>query len=83
MNANFVEVFIETNCNACAQVLNVINSFVDQYRISLRVYDRKEHQSVFRDRSVMVCPATFVNNRLAFYGEFSSEELSRYLKSDG
>ncbi|MEX1137767.1 MAG: thioredoxin family protein [Bacteroidota bacterium] len=83
MNPNIVEVFIEKNCQACKEVLDVINSIMAQYGISLRVYDRQEHKNVFRDRSVIVCPATFVNNRLAFYGAFSSAELSQYLKMDG
>ncbi|MBI4418182.1 MAG: thioredoxin family protein [Ignavibacteriales bacterium] len=82
MNAHIIEVFIEKNCKACSEVLEVIESFVRQYRVSLQVYDRKEHAKVFRERSVVVCPATFVDKRLAFYGAFSSAELSSYLQSD-
>lgn len=81
MDGNLIEVFVENNCSACKEVLDMIHSFADQYCIRLRVYDRKEHQDVFQERTVVVCPATFVNKRLAFYGAFSSEELSRYLKN--
>ena len=83
MNPNVVAVFIEKNCQACREVLGVINSIMTQYGISLRVYDRQEHEKVFRDRSVIVCPATFVNNRLAFYGAFTREEFSQQLKKTG
>ncbi|HLA69247.1 MAG TPA: thioredoxin family protein [Bacteroidota bacterium] len=81
MKNNVIEVFIEKNCRSCEEVLRAIESLVDQFCLSLHVYDRQMNRDVFLAKSVMVCPATFVNNRLAFYGSFSSEELSRYIKS--
>ena len=81
MKNNVIEVFIEKNCRSCEEALHAIESLVDQFCLNLHVYDRHTDRDVFLARSVMVCPATFVNNRLAFYGSFSSEELSRYIKS--
>lgn len=81
MNGNLIEVFIEKNCDACMEVLEVVTSFMNHQNITLQVFDREEHQRAFRERSVFVCPATFVNRRLAFYGAFSSDDLLRYLES--
>jgi len=79
MNSSSVEIFIEEKCTACDEVLDVVGSLSTQHRFNLHVYDRRRHKSAFDDRSVFICPATFVNNRLAFYGSFSAEEFSRYL----
>ncbi len=81
MNTHLVEVFTERNCGSCEEVLGVLEGVLDQLGLSLKVYERQADQEIFLGRSVMVCPATFVDNRLAFYGSFSSEELSRYIKS--
>jgi len=81
MNTTVIEVFIETNCRSCEEVLRVVRSLVGRLRVQVRVYDRQADKETFSSRSVMVCPATFVNNRLTFYGSFTGEELAQYLES--
>jgi thiol-disulfide isomerase/thioredoxin len=81
MNPVSVEVFVEDTCKACDEVLEVIESLSTEYRFNLNVYDRHRHQSAFRYHSVVICPATFVSNKLAFYGSFSKEDISLYLQS--
>jgi len=76
-----VDVFVEDNCRSCDEVLEMMDSLSTEHRFNLNVYDRHRHQSAFRDRSVIIFPATFVNNKLAFYGSFSKEDFSRYLQS--
>lgn len=81
MKTHVVEVFIEKNCRSCDEVLRAIETLVDQLCLRLHVYDRQADTDVFSARSVMVCPATFVNDHLAFYGSFSGDELKRYIRS--
>ncbi len=74
-----VEVFVERDCPACEEVVSLVSEYRDDPSIELRIYDRHKNATAFRERRVMICPATFVDQRLVFYGAFTMNELARYL----
>ncbi len=76
-----IEVFVEPDCMACDEVLRVLHSLSAEHPASVTVFNRHKHQNAFLDRSVIISPATFINNKLAFYGAFSSDDFRRYLHS--
>ncbi|MEX2089144.1 MAG: thioredoxin family protein [Bacteroidota bacterium] len=75
----FVEIFVEKDCPSCEQVMGVIHGFSGNPAIELRVYDREKNLEAFQERQVLICPATFVNHRLVFYGAFTLSEFTQYL----
>ena len=76
---NLIEIFIEQNCRACDEVLAVIAAFADQVSVAVTVFDRESDPTIFRERRVLISPATFVNGRLAFYGSFSADALRNHI----
>lgn len=74
-----VEVFVERDCPSCEEVLKLVDTYRDDSSIDVQVYEREAHAPVFRERRVVICPATFVDHRLVFYGAFTMNELARYL----
>ena len=79
MKQNNLELFIEKNCPACEDVLRTLHQFARQYGIEFRKYDRDTQSQLFRERRIFICPATFLNGRLLFYGTFSTEMLQSKL----
>ena len=77
---NFIEVFMEKNCRACEEVLAVIASFRFNTAVDVSIFDRERDARVFQERNVLICPATFVNHKLVFYGNFSLSELNDRLR---
>ncbi|MDE3056725.1 MAG: thioredoxin family protein [Bacteroidota bacterium] len=80
MKKHLVEIFVEKNCRACEEVVTTIARFISYPDIDVRVFNRETDSSVFRERNVVVCPATFVNHRLVFYGGFQTQALEKYLQ---
>lgn len=76
-----IEVFIESYCAACVTVVRVLKKLVTNPAFELRIYHRHDDPSEFKARQVTIIPATFINNRLVFYGEFTETELKRQLES--
>lgn len=74
-----VEVFVEKDCHSCNEVISVLGRFSGNPSVELRVYERAKDVAAFRERDILVCPATFVNHRLVFYGAFTLSEIVRYL----
>lgn len=74
-----VEVFVEKHCPSCEEVVNVIDTYRNHPSVEVRIYDRETDVAAFQDRRVMICPATFVDHRLIFYGAFTLNELAPYL----
>jgi hypothetical protein len=74
-----IEIFIERGCSACQNVIDMVGSITKQYNIPYIVFERENNSSVFHDRNVIICPATFIDQKLEFYGEFQSEDLRRKL----
>jgi hypothetical protein len=79
MKTNFIEVFVEENCPACNSMLSLAQRFVNDVSVELRVFNRQRDPEMFRRRHVVICPATFVNNKLVFYGEFTADALEKHL----
>lgn len=75
-----IEVFVEPGCTSCNRVIALVTSFARKRRLDLRIFDRERDTEVFLKRKVVVCPATYVNNRLVFYGEFTEEALSKHIR---
>jgi hypothetical protein len=74
-----LEVFIERDCPSCEEVIGVVNRYRHDPWVDLQIYVREKNASIFRERRVVICPATFVDQRLLFYGAFTLNELARYL----
>jgi hypothetical protein len=74
-----VEVFVEKDCPSCEEVMTVVGPLSRDRSIELRVYDRERHRDAFRERRVVICPATFVDQRLVFYGAFTLAEVARFI----
>ncbi len=78
---NLIEVFSEGGCESCERVIDLVTRFVDGQDIVLRVYERSADIDMFHARGVIICPATCINGKLAFYGEFATEELQQFLSN--
>lgn len=70
-----IEVFVENNCPACDVALASAISAAKECSTNLRVFQREIDRDIFRQRGIAVCPATFVDGKLSFYGEFSFAEI--------
>jgi len=81
MTSHTIEVFVERGCKACCVVISLVTSYAQKRKLILRIFDREQDAQVFADRNVVVCPATYINNRLAFYGEFTEEALGKLIRS--
>lgn len=79
MSKRLIEVFVENDCRSCNEVISVLGKFSGNPSVELRVYDRTKDAAAFQERNILVCPATFVNQRLVFYGAFTLSEIVRYL----
>jgi Thioredoxin domain len=80
MNSHTIEIFVEPDCSSCSRVISLVTSFTKKRNLYLRIFDRQRNADEFLERMVVVCPATFVNNRLAFYGEFTEEALNNHIR---
>lgn len=80
MNSHTIEVFVEPGCKSCDTVISLVRSLAREQRLVLRIFDRERDARVFLDRNIVVCPATFVNNHLAFYGEFTEEAMRKHIR---
>ncbi len=76
---NLIEVFIEDGCESCERVTDMVTRFASDGDIMVRVYERRKDIEMFYERGVVICPATCINGKLAFYGEFSVNELQEYV----
>ena len=74
-----VEVFVERDCPACNDVIALLNNERNPGQLEVRVYERDRDLEHFHRRGVLICPATYVNNRLAFYGSFTTKELTHFI----
>lgn len=71
---NVVDVFVEKDCRTCDNVLRLLRSSFKS-KVEVNVFERHRHLELFRKHRVSICPATFLNRRLMFYGEFSEKDL--------
>ena len=75
---NLIEVFIEDGCESCERVIDVVTRFASDRDFMVRVYERIADIDMFYERSVIICPATCIDGKLALYGEFTMDELRAY-----
>jgi hypothetical protein len=80
MKKDLIEIFVEKNCRACDEVLAAAARFFSHPDVDMRIFNRETDLSVFRERNIVICPATFVNRRLIFYGGFQADSLQKYLQ---
>ena len=71
MTTTRIEVFIERNCKSCYRVISLLK----RLRADLTIFERERDKRLFSERNVLIVPATFIDGRLAFYGEFTEEEF--------
>lgn len=74
-----LEVFVERDCPSCEEVVSIVSKYRDDPSVQLQIYERETNASVFHKRRVVICPATFIDHRLVFYGAVTISELARYL----
>jgi predicted thioredoxin/glutaredoxin len=79
MKKELIEVFTEKNCSSCEEVLLILTRISSRCAFDLRIYKREEDRQIFHERHVVICPATFLNGRLVFYGTFTFEAFTNKL----
>lgn len=75
----FIEVFVDDHCSSCEAVVRSLKPFAENGLIVLRIYQKGRDDSLFATRNVTCTPATYVNRRAAFHGEFTPAEFRYYL----
>lgn len=74
-------VFIEPECIACEQVLETVGLLQKSSLVErLVVIDRTEDPESCQLYGVVIFPATFINGKLVFYGEFSVEDAKNFMR---
>jgi len=81
MKKDIIEVFVEKNCAPCKEVLFILTQISSIYKFELRVHEREHDKQIFYERRIFICPATFLNGQLVFYGTFMVEALTNKLTS--
>jgi predicted thioredoxin/glutaredoxin len=76
-----IDVFVESYCSACVSVVRMLRKLAANSALELRIYHRSSDASEFVARRVFITPATFIDSRLAFYGEFSEGDLKRTIET--
>lgn len=76
-----IEIFIEKGCTACEAVLAVVFDAMKNSDAVVLVFEREKHSEEFVERHVVICPATFIDSKLAFYGEFSNKDFNERLSA--
>jgi predicted thioredoxin/glutaredoxin len=74
-----VEVFLERGCRSSAAVIEAVNGAADRIRLDVRVYFRDRDPLEFLRRGLLICPATFIDGSLAFYGPIGETEILEYI----
>ena len=80
MTNTVIEVFIERECSSCARVTSLVAEVLRDTDASIRTILRETNPQQFVERNVVICPATFINGKLVFYGEFSAGSLKKRLQ---
>jgi predicted thioredoxin/glutaredoxin len=73
-------IFVEPDCKSCERVLETAKLLQDQnFIVDLLIINRADEPDSCRKFSVMIFPAVFINGRLAFYGEFSVDDVKQFV----
>lgn len=57
-----------------------VRSISERLPVTFRSYRRGSDAAEFLRRGVVICPALFVNGRLAFYGAVTTREIVAYIR---
>ncbi|MBI3194181.1 MAG: thioredoxin family protein [Ignavibacteriae bacterium] len=75
-------IFIEPNCRACERVMETAEVLRKQNIIANFVtFNRNVNPESCMKFGVFIFPTVYINGRLAFYGEFTIEDLDRFLNT--
>ena len=75
---HLIEVFTEDGCESCERVIELVQTLTGVPDLIVRVYERVADKEMFNARGVVICPATCIDGKLAFYGEFTTDQLRGY-----
>lgn len=76
MTAQFqIEVHVESGCTACERVVSMLRPNRSELNYTLRIVHRGESVTGPDGSPIVILPATYINNILMFYGEFSAGDL--------
>jgi hypothetical protein len=74
-------VLVEPDCIACVRALRIANTLREKGIVTnLVIINRIDDPDKCRQYGVVIFPATFIDRRLAFYGEFSVEDATHFLE---
>lgn len=79
MTRSVIEIFVKDSCPSCSRVVSEVASFVRDKDVAFHIVHRERSPESFRRQNVVICPATYVNGRLAFYGDVSAGALAHQL----
>lgn len=74
-----VEVFLETGCRSSAPVLDAVHAAAESIALDVKVLFRDRDALEFLRRGVVICPATYIGGRLAFYGPMTADEILAFI----
>lgn len=75
----FVDVYVTPECPSCARVIALLQSARGLLGYELRVITLTRNADTQIQPVVNIYPATYINGRLAFYGDFDIEDLRSHL----
>lgn len=76
-----VEAFFEADCSSSPDVLDALNAAAKLVHLTIRVRYRETDSLEFIRRGIVICPATFIDGRLAFYGPMTAAELLSFIQT--
>ncbi|GBD05238.1 hypothetical protein HRbin20_00819 [bacterium HR20] len=76
-----ITVYVLPNCPSCRRIVPLLCTKLNTLDADIRILDASalRHLSI-RNTPLCIFPATFINDTLAFYGDFTSEELQAALE---
>ena len=73
-------VFIEDKCLPCERVIKTVERLHTVCLVNkVRIFNRNTDPQSCHKFGVRIFPTVFINGRLAFYGEFSVEDVQRFI----
>lgn len=76
---NLVDVYVTPECPSCARVIALLQSARGLLGYELRVITLTRNADTQIRPVVNIYPATFINGKLAFYGDFELDDLRSHL----
>jgi Thioredoxin domain len=64
---------------SCNRLIALVTQYAQKNRLNMRILKRENDAQEFENNNIVACPATRLDGRLLFYGEFSEEMLDTYI----